>query len=51
MFYAVVNVLQVEEYVGFFEQDDNDILVAFLGDITGFIQTLNSDTWKDLSRT
>ncbi|CAC5401932.1 unnamed protein product [Mytilus coruscus] len=47
MFYGIVDVLPVQESVRFFQQDDSDIIVALLGGITDFMQSVNSDNWSN----
>lgn len=46
MFYAIVDVLPVEQSVTFFEQDDNDMMISILGGITDCISCMDSDVWK-----
>ncbi|CAC5402883.1 unnamed protein product [Mytilus coruscus] len=48
MFYRIVDVLPVQESVRFFQQDDSDIIVALLGGITDFMQSVNSDNWRNM---
>ena len=48
MFYGIVHVLPVQESVRFFQQNDSDIIVALLGGITDFIQSVNSDNWRNM---
>lgn len=48
MFYAIVDVLPVQESVQFFMQDEDDVMISILGGITPYIETIESDTWKDL---
>ncbi|CAC5382423.1 unnamed protein product [Mytilus coruscus] len=48
MFYAIVDLLSVQDSVKLFQQDEDDMLVTLLGGVNDYKKKLNSDVWKQL---
>jgi len=48
LYYAIVDILSVSDSVKFFDQDEDDVLIAILGGSNDFIDSINSDIWQNL---
>ncbi|CAC5373760.1 unnamed protein product [Mytilus coruscus] len=48
MFYAIVNLISVQDSVKLFQQDEDDMRVTLLGGVNDYVKQLNSDVWKQL---
>ena len=48
MFHGIVDIFPISNSISYFEQDDDEIMISFLGGMTDSIKALSANLWTEL---